>query len=66
MKYTHESLTGDLLPVGTTQEEFDALTETAAEDKRKLERILATKKATEEALGIVTNISDKALKVEQH
>ena len=68
MKYAQESLTGDLLPVGTTQEQFDLLTETAAEDKRRLEEILAKKKATEEALEIVTSISDKALKasVEEH
>ena len=65
MKYTQESLTGDLLPPGTTLEEFVALTETSAEDKRKVEQIFATKKATEDALIIVNNISDKALKVEQ-
>ena len=65
MKSAQESLTGDLLPPGTTLEEFVALTETSAEDKRKVEQIFATKKATEDALIIVNNISDKALKVEQ-
>ena len=66
MRYAQKSLIGDLLPVGTTKEEFERLTETSAEDKRRLEQILAKKKATEKALEIVTSISSDRARPWKH
>ena len=56
-----EKLAGDILEIGTGIQDIDALMETAAEDKRRIEQVKANKKSVEEALEIVSNISHEGL-----
>ena len=58
LNYSQKYLAGDILSMGITEEEIETLMDTSAEDKRRIDQLKATKRATEEALEIISDMSD--------